>query len=300
MDQLNSIHTFICVVEEGSLSAAARRLSVSTSSIARQIGALEADLGVRLLHRNTRQQSLTDAGSQYYDRMKILLADLSDAKMATRSAHESVEGVLRVSLRISPAATVIIPALPKLFEGHPGLKLDIELTDERKDLIANNIDVAVWMGELPDSSLIARRLSPSSRSVAASPAYLQRHGAPKSPEDLKNHNCLVYSQYGNVWYFERDGETIPVEVSGSVVTENGLVLLSSAIHGVGLFVGHEWTLKSSVMAGTLCKVLEDYAVSPTPSPAPLYVVFPSSRHLSNRVRVFVQFLVSLFNERIPE
>src|SRR5438128_1682023 len=237
MDELTQIRTFISVIQAGSFSAAARHLS-SISSVVRQVNALEEDLGVRLLNRTTRKLSLTDAGRLFYDRVTEIADDLDCAKLEVRSLKDDVKGLLKVSLRVTAGTTIVVPALPKLLAQYPELHLDILLTDERRDLIANRIDVAMWMGDLGDANLVAKRLSPTRRIVCGSPAYLAQHGVPGTPDDLLRHNCLLFNapSYSNRWGFTRDGKREEVDVRGSVRSENGLILLSSGIAGLGLII----------------------------------------------------------------
>ncbi|MFJ1260573.1 LysR family transcriptional regulator [Cupriavidus sp. CuC1] len=295
MDEFTRIQTFIKVVEAGSFSAAARRES-SISSVARQVKSLEDELGVRLLNRSTRSLSLTEPGRRFYERVCVIANDLNNAKSEATSFQESVKGVLRVSLRVSSGTTIIVPALPKLLEQYPDLSIDISLTDERLDLVANNIDVAVWMGDIPDSEIVARRLSPSQRIVCGSPSYFERHGVPRMPSDLREHNCVLFTarSYGNVWRFTKDGQHEEIEVQGTVCSDNGLVLLSAAMSGLGLIVVHEWMVRLPIAQGALVRVLNDFTVNPKAGDAELYAVYPSSRGLSRKVRVFVDFLVALF------
>jgi len=297
MDELARIQTFIRVVEAGSFSAAARGVS-SISSVARQVKSLEDELGVRLLNRSTRSLSLTEPGRQFYERACKIASDLMQAKMEAQSYKETVKGMLRVSLRVSAGSTAIIPALPRFLEQHPDLCLDISLTDDRDDLIAQSIDVAVWIGAIPDSNLVARRLSPPKRVVCASPAYFERHGRPRVPAELQRHNCLIYTHRPehDSWHFSKDGADEEVEVKSNLRTDNGTALLSAGLAGLGLFVVHEWMVKRLIEEGRLQRVLEDYTVRPNPGDAALSVVYPSSRGMSLKVRVFVDFLVELFSD----
>lgn len=299
MDELNSIQVFITVVEEGSFSAAGRVLNKSTSAVARQVSWLEAELKARLINRTTRNQSLTEAGKLYYARVKEITRDLSRLRSETRSAHEEAEGFLRVSLRGSTATTVVVPALPELFRRYPGLELEIVVSDERLDLITNNIDIAIWNGELPDTEFVARMLSPSRRLVCGSPGYLARAGMPKVPSDLADHNCLLFKSraYGREWSFTRNSETETVPVRGSIISENGLVLVSAAVQSIGLVVMPEWIVREQLQSGSLVQVMQDYDVSPTNFQSPLYAVFHSSRGLSRRVRVVVDYLAEIFHEK---
>jgi len=297
LDEFTRIRTFIKVVESGSFSAAARDVS-SVSSVARQVKALEDDLKARLLNRNTRSLSLTEAGRLFYNRVTSIVNDLDNAKTEVDSLQGEVRGLLRVSLRTSAGSTVVVPALPRFLEKHPNLKLEIALTDERCDLIANNIDVALWLGALPNSEIVARRVSPSRRVAYGSPAYFQRHGIPECPQDLKHHDCLLFAapSYGHRWSFTRDGVHEEVDVSGKIRSSNGMVLLSSGVLGLGVGIAHEWMLRNHLASGELIKVLADYTVNPRPGDAELYAVFPCSRGLSKKVRAFVDFLIEIFKD----
>ena len=295
MDEFTRIRTFIKVVEAGSFSAAARDVS-SISSVARQVKSLEDELGVRLLHRSTRSLSLTDAGRRFYDRVTAISHDLNTALSEAKSLQEDVKGLLRVSLRVTAGMLVVIPALPRLLAQYPELELDITLSDERRDLIANNIDVAVWLGDLPDAEIVARRLSPSRRIVCGSTAYFKKHGIPQTPQDLRDHNCLLFAapSYRNRWSFTRDGKQDDVEVHGSIRSDNGLVLLASGVADLGVIIVQEWMVRNLLAEGRMTRVLSEYTVNPRPGDAELHAVYPSSRGLSRKVRVFVDFLIETF------
>lgn len=301
MDELNSIQVFLTVVEQGSFSAAGRVLNKSTSAVARQVSWLEEDLKARLINRTTRNQSLTEAGRLYYERARGLTRELAHLRAETRSAHETAEGLLRVQLRGSTATTVVVPALPELLRRYPGLELDIIVSDERVDLVSNNIDVAIWNGELPDTELVARKLSPSFRLLCGAPDYLARAGIPQTPEDLSHHNCLLFRApaYGAEWTLARDGEVTRVPVRGALQSENGLVLVTAAARGIGLVMMPEWIVREHLANGTLVRVMADYDVSPIQAQAPLYAVFHNSRQMSRRVRVFVDYLAEIFDDKIP-
>jgi DNA-binding transcriptional LysR family regulator len=296
MDELASIRTFIDVVNTGSFSAAARKTNSSVSAVARQIKALEDDLGVRLLNRSTRNQALTEPGQIFYQRVSAIMHDLSSTKLEVGSFENHVKGMLRVSLRTSSGTTIIVPALSRFLDQHPGVTVEVSVTDERVDLIANKIDVAVWIGELENSELVAKRLTSSERIVCGSPDYFTRYGIPKTPEDLVNHNCVVFKahSYGNRWGFAKDGVHKDVAVSGNITSSNGLVTLAAASSGLGLVVVQEWVARLPLAQGQLQRVFCDYKISLTDMEAPLYAVYPSSRGLSRKVRAFVDFLTDLY------
>lgn len=298
MDEFTLIKTFIKVVDAGSFSAAARNTS-SVSSVTRQIKAIEDELGVRLINRSTRSLSLTDAGRLFYERVTPIVSDFNKAKSEVSSLREEVKGGLRVSLRNTAATTVVVPALPDFLARYPEIELDISLTDERFDLIAHNIDVALWMGALPDSDIVARRLSPTRRIVYGAPEYFDKHGTPCTPEDLRNHNCLLFAapSYLHRWGFTHDGHQEEVDVKGSIKSDNGMVLLSSALAGLGVGIAHEWMLRHHLASGQLISVLNEYTVNPRPGDADLYAVFPSSRGMSRKVRAFVDFLIETFGDQ---
>lgn len=295
MDELASVRTFIDVIESGGFSAAARRNNATVSSIARRVKALEDELGVRLLNRTTRSNSMTEAGLQFYERARSIVSELEEAKRDASSYQTTAKGLLRVCLRTS-TSRVIVPALPAFLEAHPGLVLDVMLSDERLDLVAHNIDVAVWLGHLEDSTMVAKRLMPSRRMVCASPSYLAKRGTPKTPQELAKHNCLVFqgSIYQNFWRFKRESEQIDVGVSGSLRTSSSPVLVTSALMGLGIAVLQEYTVQSLLAEGSLQRLLPEYEVSPTEVDTAIYAVFPHARGLSRKTRAFVDFLTDLF------
>jgi DNA-binding transcriptional LysR family regulator len=299
MDELRLIRVFVQVVDSGSISAASRHLNTSVTSVARQIGYLETKFGVRLLNRTTRRQSLTEVGQFYYSKLLNVVREIDDIQREVSSYQETAKGRLRVHLRATVGNQVIVPALPRFFAEYPDITLDVTLTDEKADLVALGIDVAVWLGNLEDSSLIARRLSPSKRVLCASPGYLERNGNPAHPHELASHNCIVYraKHYDNRWRFKKNGETIEVPVSGNLETENGAVLFTSALNGLGLIIVQESTVREALAKGDLVAVLADHEVSPTVDDTALYAVHPGSRHTSPKTRAFIDFLVGLFRQQ---
>ncbi len=299
MDELLKIRTLVQVVEAGSFSAAARQTDMSISAIARQVKALEESLGVRLLNRTTRNQALTDAGAIFYERARTILDDVERAKRDASSFQQIVKGLLRVSLRVSAGTTVIVPALPRFLERHPELTVNVSLTDERFDLVARGVDVAVWLGHLGDSGLVARRLTPTRRVVCGSPDYFKAHGVPREPTDLASHNCILFtvSQYGRAWRFAKGDQRLDVPVRGNLESSHAQVLMSAALAGVGLVLVPDWMARRQISEGQLQTALTDYEISPTDYDAALYAVYPHSRGLSPKARAFVDFLVDLFRHR---
>ncbi|SLN41554.1 LysR family transcriptional regulator [Oceanibacterium hippocampi] len=298
MDELTCIRTFLQVVEAGSFSAVARQKNTTASSIARQVGALEKLLGVRLINRTTRTQNLTDPGHLYYQQMAGVIGRIDNINTDVSSYQKSVKGMLRVQLRTSVATEVILPEIPRFLRENPELSLDIQLSDETIDLIKNQIDVAVWLGKLDDSSNVARRLSKSHRVVCGSPAYFAEHGTPKHPAELAEHNCLIYkgAHYRSTWAFAWDGKSMEISVSGNMQTSSSTVLMKAAVNGLGIMVTQEWMARQAIANGDLVRVLDQYEVSPTTQDTALYAVYPHGHRISPNTRAFVDFLVSLFTQ----
>lgn len=296
MDELSNIRSFIDVVEAGSFSAASRKLGVSVSTVARQVKALEDELSVRLLQRNTRNHFLTQAGEIFYRRVSHLSRELNAAKKEATVHNNGLSGRIRVSLRNPVATTLVIPALEKFLDQHPEITLDVIISDQRQDLIANEIDVALWLGHQEDSDFVMRQLAPSQRILCASPRYFEKYGTPQTPADLVNHNCLLFrhQSYDDVWYFSKDGIDEDIRVAGRFQTDDGLALLNAAINNLGLIMINKRTANRHLRSGELVRVFEDYDARPIKSLAPLYVVYSSRHGLSRKVRVFVDFLVKIF------
>lgn len=299
MNDLARIRAFILVVQLGSLSAASRQLNTSVTSVSRQVNSLEAELKIRLLNRSSRQLALTEAGKLFFERACAISAELRSAMDEATSFEKNIKGVLRVSLRASVGALVIVPALPLFLARHPELKVHVSLSESRSDLIANDIDVAVWMGNIPDADLVARLLSHGKRVVCASPQYLAKNGLPLTPDDLSRHNCLLFDSptYGNTWTFNHGSEKHTVDVSNSSIQTNSAnVLYAAAEAGAGIVVMHEWSARPLIKAGRLVQILSDYQVTYSPTGGNLYAVYASSKGLSRKIRAFVDFLAELFSE----
>ncbi len=297
MDELTAIRVFVKVAEAGSFSEAGRRLDMATSSVSRQINALEESLGVRLFKRSTRNLVLTEAGQTYLVSVNPALRQLELARRSAHSYQRTISGSIRVHVRTSAGTEVIVPALSSFLERYPDIEIDITLTDERVDLLANGVDVAVWLGKLEDSSMVARSLSGSKRLVCGSPDYLRRYGIPSKPEDLLHHSCLIYQQlnYSKEWRFRKGDESITVPVTGRLRTSNSVVLMAGAKQGLGLVMLQDWMVRKSEEDGVLQTVLRDYEAFPTESDTSLYVVYPQRQGLPLKVRVFIDFLVQLFD-----
>lgn len=300
INELAAIRIFITVTESGSFSEAARRLGISTSSVSRQVGTLEELIEVRLFKRSTRNLILTEAGHAYLAAVSPAVRELELARRNAHAYQRTVSGAIRVHVRASAGTEVLVPALSTFFEQYPEIEIDLTLTDERVDLLSNEVDVAVWLGELEDSSLVARKLSGSRRIVCASPAYLQRYGVPATPEDLKNHSCLLYLRhnYSKEWHFRHGDESFSIPVSGRLRTPDSAVLMAASKQGLGLVLLQDWMVQKSIEQGLLQAVLTDYEAFPTEQYTSLYVVYPHRQRVPLKVRVFIDFLVQLFGSDV--
>ena len=290
METLAGMRLLAEVVESGSFSAAGRRLGLAASSVARGIGALEDELGARLLHRTTRKLNLTEAGRLYHERSKRILVEVEEARLSVSQLEAAPRGTLRLNIPAAFGRLHIAPALPDLLASHPALRVDLAMTDAFVDLVEEGVDVAIRIGELEDSSLIARRLAPNRRVLCASPDYLARHGVPGAPADLSKHNCLMYKrQNRSVWRLRNAGRIHEAEVSGSLIANNADALHVAALGGVGLVILPIWLVGRDIQRGALQIVLADYQVS-SGALSNIYAVYPYNRHLSAKVRAFIDFL----------
>jgi DNA-binding transcriptional LysR family regulator len=292
VDQLRAIRAFVEVVQAGGFSAAARAENTSQATVSKRVAALEEHLGVNLMRRSSREQSLTQAGAEYYEKCLAILAELEEAEATARSQIAVPRGLLRVTGAFPLARLLIAPVLPKFLMRYPEIRVDLALTDKHVDLIAEGIDLAVRAQRLPDSNLIARKLFDNPMFLVASPSYFEERGTPQKPKDLAHHNCLIYSRLDsvNIWHFTRRGRDYSVTVTGNLQCDNGDTLLEAAIAGLGLIVLPYWMIHSHLDSGLLQIVMPDYA----PQPLPIHAVYPQRRYLPVKVRTFVEFLAEEF------
>jgi DNA-binding transcriptional LysR family regulator len=289
MDRFADMKMFVAVVEAGSISAAADRLEVAKSAVSRRLADLEARLGAELLHRTTRRLTLTDSGRAFYERAQRILADLEEAEQAVTQAHGAVRGRLKVALPLSFGLKHVAPLINAFMALHPAVEFDLDFNDRRIDLMQEGFDLAIRIAKLPDSSLIARKLAPVRSVLCASPDYLDRHGAPVRAADLAGHASLVYSNLANpgMWsYVGPDGQPGSVQVPIKLRANNGDFLCQAAIAGQGVILHPTFYLNEHIRAGTLVPLLTDHAWPEVN----VYAVYPPTRHLSRRVRAFVDFL----------
>jgi DNA-binding transcriptional LysR family regulator len=297
MDHLAGMAVFAKVVEARSFTAAAEQLGLSKSAVSKQISRLEDRLGIRLLNRTTRRLSLTEAGAAYYERCARIVAEAEEADLAITHLQAEPRGVLLINAPMSFGIAHVAPAIPDFLARYPELRVDMSLNDRIVDLIDEGFDLAIRIGALADSSLIARRLAESRMVAVAAPDYLKRHGMPKRPEDLKRHNCLSYSYMPQErqWRFETEAGLRPVAVKGSFRANNGDAVRAAAVAGLGIAVLPSFIVGPDIRSGLLTPLLQDRM----PLTTIVHAVYPHNRHLTVKVRAFVDFLADRFGPSPP-
>lgn len=299
MDHLTDLTLFLRVLDLGSISAAARSLDISVAVASQRLKRLERELGVRLLHRTTRQLRPTPEGIALAEQGRSLIEELDVLTSSLRSNAKSIAGTLRVTLPASFGRMYISPLLPEFMNRHPRLRLHIDLSDQMRDLVGEGFDLAIRIGTLKDSELVATRLTSNRRVLCASPAYLRRHGTPKHPEDLAKHECLLMAvsrDAADVWHLRGpDGKTIDVRVQSRLESNLGEVIRDAVIGGLGIALHSTWHVCEDLRAGRLKLVLPEYQL---PESA-IYAVMPQRRMVMPRVRAFVDFFSQQFGETPP-
>jgi len=293
MDRLESLTLFVTAVDEGSLSAAARRLGLSASMAGKHVSRLEADLQVRLLQRNTRRLSLTEVGQAYYRRARRILEDVEEADREARDAQQAVRGVLRVAAPVTFGAMHLGEVVARYLDRFPEVTVETLLDDRYVDLLAENIDVAIRIGRLLDSDLVARKLAPCRMLFCASPAFLDRHGHPSTAEELRRMPRLAFS--GAVspggWTVQ-DGEGRLVVIDGPLrlAANNSQMLLAAALAGAGVAFGPSFVFGEAIAAGHLIALLPDHRTAIFD----IHALFPTARNLSGKVRHFIDLISKSF------
>jgi len=294
MNKLQAIEVFVQVVDTGSFTRAAENLKLPKATVSTLIQSLESSLSARLQHRTTRKVSVTAEGAAYHERCLRILSDVREADESLSRTRRSPSGRLRVDAPTGLASLVIIPALPEFFARYPDIHLELGCSDRPVDLIEEGVDCAVRGGALRDSSLVARRVGAMHYATCASPAYLERHGLPLHPDDLARHRCVNYfsARTGEMfhWDFTRGGERVQLVLPGRIALNDSYAYTAAGLSGLGIVQMAEFLLRPMIEDGRLVPVLEDWSNDPMP----IHVVFPQNRHLSNKVRVFVDWVADLF------
>lgn len=296
MDQLLAIRAFARVVEAGSFTKAADTLGMPNASLTKAIQALEAHLRVKLLQRTTRRVSVTQEGAQYYEKTQRLLKELDDVDASFSAAQSKPRGHLRVDMGSSVANLILLPALPAFLERYPDIRIDLGVSDKHVNLIGDNVDCVIRGGELTDLSLVGRQVGGASWVTCATPAYLQKHGIPQHPSQLQEGHSIV--QYlsprtgrGLPLHFEKNGQKVEVAGGRAVGINESNAHVAAGVAGLGVIQTFRYAAAPHLASGALVPILEKWQ----PAPYPFYVVYPSNRYVSNRLRVFIDWTADLFS-----
>jgi LysR family transcriptional regulator, regulator for bpeEF and oprC len=296
MNKFQAMQVFVRVVETGALTRAADSLQMPKATVTTLIQQLEAELGVKLLNRSTRSVSVTTDGASYYPRCVAILGQIQETEDSLGRRHAAPGGQLRVDVPTLMARLVIVPALPSFIARYPNIHLQLACSERRTDLIEEGVECAVWSGELEDSTLIARRIGQLYFGTCAAPAYIAANGQPRHPDELKSHRCISHfsPRTGKSldWVFAKDGTSIQASPRGNLALDDQNSYVAAAEAGSGIAQIPAFVLKDAMERGTLELVLGDWV----PEPVPLNVVYPENRHLSSKIRVFVDWIAELFAE----
>jgi DNA-binding transcriptional LysR family regulator len=292
MDLLDSMRMYVLTVEKGSLSAAAVDAGVSATMAGNHLRSLEERLGMQLMRRTTRRQSLTEFGEDYYLRCKEILRLVAETDVQAQAMRLAPAGKLRVSAPVTFGTQALVPVLPDYLQRHPHVDIDLDLSDHVVDLMEGGFEAAIRIGHVrADAGLVARPLAPYRLMICASPGYLARHGTPSLPSDLRHYDCLAFSA-ANVtqWRLQRDVDVCKVPVKGRVSINNGQALREAALHGLGVVLQPALLLDADVRAGRLVRLLPDYEL---PS-RPMHIVYLPDRYRSPKLRSFIDHVVGRF------
>lgn len=299
MDQLQAIRAFARVVEAGNFTRAADSLEMPNATLSKLVQELEAHLGVRLLQRTTRRVTVTPEGRDYYEKTARILRDLEDIDTSFCSVRRQPRGQLRIDVGGSTARDVLIPALPEFLARYPDIRIDLGVSDRAVDLISDNVDCVIRGGPLDSSSLIARQIGAATLLTCATPAYLKAFGTPAYPEELKNgHRLVSYlsPQTGRAFPFRfaRDGEKCEIKVDHRIGVNESNAHLAAGLAGLGIIQTFSYALESALKSGALVEILRPWR----PAPYPFHVVYPQNRHVTHRLRVFIDWLLESFPKNV--
>jgi LysR family transcriptional regulator, transcriptional activator for dmlA len=291
VDAASELTFFVLLAKHANLSATARALDITPPAATKRLALLEQRLGVRLVNRTTRRVSLTSEGEIYLAHATRILAEIREMDELVASSRAAPRGLLRVNATLGFGRTTIAPLMSEFAQRYPEVEVQLQLTDRPIDLVEEGFDLAIRFGELPDTRLSARRIMSNRRFLCASPAYLLQHGHPQTLADLPRHRCIIHRQnddaYG-IWRFTRNRKTEVVKVHGTLSSNDGDIVLGWALDGHGILIRSEWDLAKHLETGRLQRVLPAFTLPP----ADLFLYYPSRRHLSARVRTFIDFLVA--------
>lgn len=293
MDKFHELSAFIAVVETGGFSAAARKTGESQSAVSKAVNALEKRLGVALLHRSTRKVTLTDQGQKYYERTKPLVDEIQVADSELTSTALDVSGLVRVAAPSTFGRLHVLPLIPELLSRHPGLRVDLVLSDAVRDMVEDRIDLAIRVSPVNDPDSVVRRVAGTALVCAGSRRYFERHGLPKTPAELAAHNCLIYGEMTE-WSFTGSGGRFSVPVRGNLSSNSVETILAGAMAGVGIAMFHRASLVGEFDHPDLITILDEFMNEPRD----VSLVWPKRRFIPTRVRHTTDFLATALSERI--
>ncbi len=294
MDRFTAMKIFVRIIQMGSFTAVAAEMSMTQSSISKKIAALEANLGATLFTRSNRQILLTEVGANYYEHCLSILSELEEAEAQTKDYALKPTGNLRVNVPVAFGRIHVTPYLPEFMRTYPDIKIELNCLDRKVDLLNDGFDLVIRIGHLADSNLVARKLGESPRVIVASPEYLKVHGTPKNLQDLKQHQCLVYTNLAtlNIWHFWHNKKEVRVQVDAAMQTNSSDAILECALSGLGLAVMPNWLIQDKLDAGTLCTVLDNYV----PTLFPINAVYPQNHYTPLKVRCFINFIKEKYSQ----
>ena len=287
MDRLSAMSMFVRVVETGSFSAVAKEIHTTQPTISKNIAELESWLGAKLLNRSTRSLRLTESGADYYERCVAILQEVDEAEQSVGQLQTLPKGVVRIGTVVAFGRLHIVPRLAEFFASYPDIHIDVRMNDRIVDLVEEGVDVAFRMGKLPDSSLVAKTLCSSPMVTVATPGYLKSHGIPQHPRELKEHDCVIYTEWArshDIDYLE-EGEPLRVRVDGRLLTNNSEAMRAALLSGLGIAKAPKWLVGDALKSGELVSILADYQTNPVD----IHAVYPSGRHLPSKVRCLIDF-----------
>jgi len=295
MNQYEEMQTFIRIVDAGSITKAAEQMNTAKSAISRRLTDLEKRLGVSLVTRTTRVQVLTNSGKSYYEQCLRLIEDLAEVESKIRNEHCALRGKIRIAAPLSFGLSHLGPALQKFNKINPEIHFEIDFNDRLIDIVEEGFDLAIRISKLKDSTLIARKITHFTKVVCASPAYLKKHGTPKTPEDLESgHVKLHYKEQPELWSFYRGDKLVNVKIPKILSANNGDFLCQAAVEGTGLLYTPDFICYKAIRMGQLKVLLQDYVKD---NELEAYAIYPQTRHLSQRVRTLVDYLIQYFGEK---
>lgn len=294
MGQLEDMHIFLRVVETGSITKAAEQMNIAKSAVSKRLSSLEQKLGIKLINRTTRKSSITEAGQRYYQRSKLILDEVDELNNQTSSSKMALEGTLNIAVPLSFGLTHLAPALDVFLQQHSDLKLNINFSDQKIDIVEQGVDLAFRIGQLDSSTMQARKIAPIKHVLCASPEYLKLHGEPKTPSDLKHHKVIKYGSpdQGSLKFLSDDGKEHIVHLDAHIVANNGDFLKSLAESHHGITYLPTFIVWQSLAAQTLVPILADHKLDTMYA----YAVYPANRHLPLKVRSLIEFLLERFGD----